>query len=174
MSRKIAGRIYRLESSFWVPADIDAVWAFASKPKNLAKISPANLNVKVDFEGEAYEGLDVKIHIRPNFSPAGISWVSRIENVIKQGDERQFQDIQISGPFAYWKHTHKFIKGLRDVESGAGSTVRSMHPGTWIVDSVEYKMPLGPLGTIAHAVVVNRLLKNMFRDRKSATLAVLG
>lgn len=170
MNQKLTGKVYHLESSFWLPADIDAVWAFGSKPKNLAKISPANMHVEVDHEGDSYEGLEIEIRIRPSFLPVPIKWGSRIENVVSTGDERSFQDVQTYGPFAYWRHTHKFVKGVRDVESSAGNTVRSLTPGTWVVDSIEYQMPLGVLGSIAHGVAVERILRNMFRDRKRAVL----
>lgn len=160
--------MHHLESSFWVPADIDTVWSLAARPKTLAKISPANLSVHVDFDGEAYEGLELTIKFRPQPLPFAIEWVSQIQNVVSQGDARQFEDIQKHGPFAFWQHTHKFIKGTRDVESAAGQTLRSLNPGTWIVDSVEYKMPLGLLGSVAHAIAVEKILRNMFRDRKKA------
>lgn len=159
---------HKLETSFWIPADIDTVWSFASRPQNLAKISPPDLHIQVGLEGEAYEGAEFEIKIKPSFSPITINWGSRIENIKATGDERSFEDVQTHGPFAYWHHTHKFTKGTRDVESAAGNTVRSLSPGTWVSDSVVYELPLGILGSIAHQLVIKRILANMFRDRRHA------
>ena len=164
---------YQIESSFWVPADIDQVWEFASKPKNLAKISPPEMNIHVSHEGPSYEGLEFEIRLKPPLLPINITWGSRIENVIPSGDERSFEDVQTYGPFKYWKHTHSFAKGTRDVESPGSGTVRSLTPGTWIKDVVVYEMPLGALGTVAHKLVVDKILRNVFRDRKEAVLKIL-
>jgi ligand-binding SRPBCC domain-containing protein len=160
---------YHLESSFWIPVDIEDVWAFGSRPKNLAKISPPEMNVKVDHDGPSYEGLEIEIKIKPWFSPITIRWGSRIENVVPVGDERSFEDVQLYGPFKYWRHTHKFVKGTRDAQTSTGETVRSLSPGTWIIDSIVYEMPLGVLGMVAREVAVAKILGNMFRDRKKAT-----
>lgn len=168
MKPNSARKLYKIESSFWVPADIETVWDVGCRPQSLAKISPKHLNVSVDFDGEAYEGLEIKIRFKPSFSPLGLTWVSKIYDVISTGDERQFVDDQVSGPFAYWKHTHKFVKGTKDVESSTGQVQRSLTPGTWIIDQVEYQMPLGLLGKAAHCILVEKILKDMFRDRKKA------
>jgi ligand-binding SRPBCC domain-containing protein len=66
-----------------------------------------------------------------------------------------FSDLQVSGPFAYWKHTHTFIP------DGPASSV--------LEDRVEYALPLGFLGRwVAGAHVRNRLLK-LFEYRHAVT-----
>ncbi|HVJ64915.1 MAG TPA: SRPBCC family protein [Bdellovibrionota bacterium] len=164
---------HRIEASFWVPVDIDTVWDFASRPTNLAKISPSEWQVRVSHNGPAYEGAEFEIQLKPPFSPITIRWGSRIENVVPSGDERSFEDLQLYGPFSYWRHTHSFSKGTRDVVAPDGTTLRSLTPGTWIKDQVEYALPMGLLGDVVEKLVVSRLLRNMFRDRKHAILAML-
>ena len=80
---------------------------------------------------------------------AGISDGARVTLVLKHGplsirwealhrgfvDGVQFQDVQVSGPFKKWEHTHKVEP------TGDG---RAM-----LVDHVDYALPLGPLGRLA-------------------------
>jgi len=163
---------YIQESSFWIPVDIEEVWPFGSTPANLAKISPDHLKVGVDYDGEPYEGLELNITFALSFIPFKINWVSKITEYQPSGDERHFVDLQTKGPFKYWNHTHTFKKGTKDFpEQNDSKVVRSMNPGTWIHDHVEYEMPFGPLGTLGHAVLVKHILSSMFTDRKRAIKA---
>ena len=54
-------------------------------------------------------------------------------------------DIQVTGPYRRWHHLHEF-------QDASG--------GTLIVDRVDYEMPLGPFGHLAHWLSVRRSLKN--------------
>ena len=67
----------------------------------------------------------------------------------------RFIDVQVRGPYSRWEHRHLFL-------SEAG--------GTWIEDHVRYRLPLGPIGRAAHAVLVRRQLEKiwLFRDRAIA------
>ncbi len=66
----------------------------------------------------------------------------------------RFVDEQESGPYALWRHTHSF-------EAQGNTTL--MH------DVVEYREPLGPLGSMAHALFVARTLETIFDFRQGAT-----
>ena len=63
----------------------------------------------------------------------------------------RFVDVQLRGPYKLWEHTHTFES------DGDGATV--------IADRVEYALPLGPLGAIAHRIVVRRDLARIFDHR---------
>ena len=58
--------------------------------------------------------------------------------------------MQLSGPYRLWHHTHSFE---RDGE------------GTLMRDVVRYALPLGPLGEIAHLVLVRGDLSRVFDFR---------
>ena len=51
-------------------------------------------------------------------------------------------DVQLSGPYRLWHHTHDF-EPLAD-------------GGTLMRDTVRYALPLGPLGALAHRLLVRR------------------
>jgi ligand-binding SRPBCC domain-containing protein len=68
-------------------------------------------------------------------------------------------DVQLSGPYRTWHHTHEF-------EPAAGG-------GTVIRDRVRYSLPLGPLGRMAHGAVVSRDLRRIFDFRSTAVERLL-
>ncbi|MDI2124614.1 SRPBCC family protein [Yinghuangia seranimata] len=61
-----------------------------------------------------------------------------------------FVDEQVRGPFAHWRHEHRFET------DGAG---------TVMTDVIDYKAPLGPLGAIAERAVLHRYMVRLIRDR---------
>jgi ligand-binding SRPBCC domain-containing protein len=65
----------------------------------------------------------------------------------------------VKGPFRRWEHTHDF-------EERPG--------GTLIRDAVLYRMRYGPLGAIAHRVLVARDLERVFDYRRDAVERLLG
>ena len=68
-----------------------------------------------------------------------------------------FVDVQLSGPYALWEHTHAFA---------ATAT------GTLIDDRVRYRLPLTPLGDAAHPLV-RRQLARIFSYRQDAVRELL-
>ncbi len=64
--------------------------------------------------------------------------------------EARFVDVQLTGPYRRWHHEHSFEESLG---------------GTWVIDHVDYEMPWGPLGRIAHALSVRRSLRQIFDFR---------
>ena len=64
---------------------------------------------------------------------------------------RQFHDVQISGPFSHWEHTH---------------TVEPEDPSScYLEDRIEYILPMGLLGSILGTSFVNSKLKKIFSYR---------
>jgi len=59
---------------------------------------------------------------------------------------REFTDEMRRGPFARWRHTHRF-------EPSAGGTL--MH------DAAEFASPLGPLGRVADALAVGSFMRRL-------------
>jgi ligand-binding SRPBCC domain-containing protein len=68
---------------------------------------------------------------------------------------RMFQDRQVKGPFARWEHTHTMET------DGAG--------GAWLVDTVEYELPLGLLGRLMAGAFVRAKLERLFAFRHEVT-----
>lgn len=59
---------------------------------------------------------------------------------------REFTDEMRRGPFARWRHTHRF-------EQTGGGTL--MH------DAAEFASPLGPLGRVADALALGRFMRRL-------------
>ena len=66
-----------------------------------------------------------------------------------------FADRQESGPFALWYHRHRFLN------DGQGSTL--------LRDEVEYKAPLGLIGSWLGGWLIRRKLERMFAYRHETT-----
>ena len=58
-----------------------------------------------------------------------------------------------------------------DQESGA---FRDTPGGTLIADAVDYELPLGALGTLAHVLFVRRTLERIFDYRRARVAELLG
>jgi ligand-binding SRPBCC domain-containing protein len=67
---------------------------------------------------------------------------------------RLFEDVQVSGPFRYWRHRH---------------LVRSCEDGAILRDEIEYEPPLGPLGRLAAPLIIAPKLKRLFDFRHQVT-----
>src|SRR3954471_5556729 len=69
---------------------------------------------------------------------------------------RRFVDVQLSGPYRMWHHTHDFSP--------------TPGGGTLMTDTVRYALPFGPLGELAHRMLVRRDLERVFDYRGRAVL----
>ena len=83
-------------------------------------------------------------------------WRTRIE---EWQPEDRFVDVQLEGPYRLWRHLHTF---------------EDRHDGTLMRDRVEYALPFGPLGWLAHRVLVARQLDSIFSHRREVIARVLG
>jgi ligand-binding SRPBCC domain-containing protein len=70
-----------------------------------------------------------------------------------------FRDIQIKGPFALWRHTHRFEP------DGASAC--------YLEDRVEYALPMGALGAMVAGRFVRRKLDRLFAYRHEVTASAL-
>jgi ligand-binding SRPBCC domain-containing protein len=137
-----------LERSQIVPRPRAEVFAFFADARNLEAITPQFLRFRVDTPGPITIGEGALIEYRLSLHGVGLRWRTRIE----QWDPGvSFVDVQLSGPYRRWRHTHRF----EDVPGG-----------TRMSDRVEYEMPLGPLGALAHALLVRRSLARIFDHRR--------
>src|SRR5690349_14544416 len=138
---------HRLLASQTIDRPIDEVFAFFSQPANLGRITPPAMRfeqVSTDLDMRA--GLEIDHRIRPVLG-IPMLWRSRIE---AYEPPRRFVDRQLQGPYKRWHHTHTFT---------------AVPDGTRIDDVVDYELPLGPLGSIAHRLFVRGQLLEIFRHR---------
>jgi NADH dehydrogenase len=139
-----------LTSQHLVAADLDAVWAFFSRAENLGRITPRSMGFEIHTEQPRTEaGAVIDYTIRPLFGiPA--RWRTRIDGV---DAPRTFRDVQEHGPYRTWIHEHRFTE---------------VAGGVRMDDRVEYEMPYGPLGSLAHRLAVKAQLQHVFDFRATA------
>jgi ligand-binding SRPBCC domain-containing protein len=141
-------RVYRLERTQFVPSPREQVFSFFSDARNLERITPEFLQFHVLNNGDTgiHEGMLIDYKLKLFGLP--FRWQSRIE-AFEPGC--RFIDVQLRGPYRRWRHLHEFA----DVPGG-----------TEMRDCVDYEMPLGPLGQLAHALFVRRTLGKIFDFRR--------
>jgi ligand-binding SRPBCC domain-containing protein len=138
---------YRLHRCQVVAGDLPDVFGFFKSPRNLEAITPRWLRFRVvgATDPEVREGTRLTYRLRLHGVP--VRWESRIAEYVENG---MFADEQVVGPYRYWYHRHLF---------------RPVLGGVAIEDVVEYQLPLGVLGRLAHAAFVRRQLTGIFDHR---------
>ena len=95
--------------------------------------------------------------LRMAAGPCKIDWVASHCDFIA---DRQFVDIQKSGPFAFWRHLHKF---------------EPMADGKCLLlDRIEYELPLSALSQPFVGGFVEAKIKRMFKYRHEITAKELN
>jgi ligand-binding SRPBCC domain-containing protein len=164
-----------LQSRQWVPHSLEQVWAFFSDPSNLEKLTPPSYRASVKVQGEFREGCKVVIALKPYGIPVPLKWISAIQGLQTSAERCEFVDVQLSGPFAFWRHHHIFETGDREFHGKRSEqTLKIDSGGTWIIDDVEYELPYGIFGAVAESLFARKQLESMFAYRKTQTLALLG
>jgi ligand-binding SRPBCC domain-containing protein len=125
------------------------VFAFFADAANLERITPSRLRFAIQTPLPIAMRPGAIIDYRLSLFGVPFRWHTVIE-VFEP--ETRFIDVQASGPYALWRHLHEFV----DAPGG----------GTLIRDRVEYQLPLGPVGELAHALFVRRQLETIFDYRR--------
>lgn len=149
-------RTHVLTASQWVPARLDAAFAFFADAANLEAITPPLLRFQIltPLPIEMREGARIDYRLRLHGLP--VRWRTRID---RWEPGVAFVDRQLSGPYAQWVHLHTF-----EPERG----------GTRLGDRVEYALPLDPLSRPAHALYVRPTIERIFAHRRDVIARVLG
>lgn len=143
-------KIYYYKTEQFLSTDINTAWNFFSSAKNLARITPPELDFNILTalaEKDIYQGMLIEYTIRPLFGIL-LNWQTQILTIKKP---EMFIDKQLKGPYKIWEHTHEFIQTEK---------------GVLMKDSVKYLLPFGILGNIAHSLFVRRKIERIFNYRK--------
>lgn len=145
--------MHTLERELSLRCSVEDLWAFHRSAEALKVLTPPNRKLELLSADTRVE--NGAIHEMRVFQ-FGIPmiWRARIHDV----DESGFTDTAERSPFAYWSHRHAFLP--RD----GGSLLR---------DTVQYALPLGPLGVLAHGLFVRKQLEELFAFRHAETRRVL-
>lgn len=141
-------RGYRLECEQLIDVPLDAAAEFFESPENLETITPPFLNFEILTPRPIAMRDGARIEYRVKLFGVPMLWRSRIEGYEKG---RAFTDVAERSPYAYWIHRHEF-----SAEGARRTRVR---------DRVDYAPAFGPLGRVAHALFVRRMLERIFAYR---------
>lgn len=129
--------------------DIKTAWKFFSSANNLSEITPKDMGFTVLTEmedDEIYEGMLIDYYVSPLFG-IRMKWQTEITHVDFQ---KSFIDFQRKGPYQLWNHHHEFIPN---------------EEGVLMKDTIDYELPMGFLGEIAHSLFVKKKLEYIFDYR---------
>ena len=143
--------MYQYTSRQELSTTMTQAWTFLSDPKNLKRITPDYMGFDIisGAERKMFPGQIIQYRLTPLLG-SPFRWVTEITHV-EEG--AYFVDEQRFGPYTFWHHKH-FIKKTES--------------GVVMEDIVDYKLPLGPLGWLAHVLFVRAKVKHIFDYREKA------
>ena len=150
-------KIYRKHTFQNLPITCDQAWDFLCDPNNLKTITPDYMGFEIlsGAEKKMYAGQIIQYIVTPVMG-IPTKWVTEITHV-KEGE--YFVDEQRFGPYALWHHKH-FIRPIEN--------------GVEMEDIIDYKIPFGTLGRLAHPIIVKPKLNEIFDYRKKKLIELFG
>jgi ligand-binding SRPBCC domain-containing protein len=139
---------YTYSCQLWLPLPPEKVFPFFSDAFNLARITPPELafNVLTKPPIDLRPGCLIDYRVRWLGFP--LRWTTRIEAF---DPPHYFIDAQIRGPYSLWHHEHTFA---------------AHNGGTAVGDTVQYRLPFGPVGRLTHTLLVRRQVEAIFTYRQ--------
>ena len=175
----------KIVAEHWVNADLKRVFAFFSDPRNLPRLMPKEMDVRLEelrlapppsevgtvvvesgaipetvvesgVDHATIAGTGSRITISFRFVPFLPFRGRWVAEILEYEPLSHFVDEQRSGPMRCWRHRHSFRRETRDGMEG-----------TVVRDEVEYQLPFGILGRIADSVIVERMMRGTFTARQT-------
>ena len=160
LSRGIVSRNMSRISVFTAETDIDApaetVFRWHAEPGALERLTPPWEPLEVVERAPGVRDGDRGI-LRVRVGPFHVRWEFEHCDYV---EGRQFRDVQISGPFRRWVHTHRMTP------QGPASCR--------LEDHIEYELPFGVLGNLFGGWFVRRKLKKLFQYRHQVTIEAMA
>ena len=140
-----------------LPVSAAEAFAWHGRPGALPRLTPPWEDVTVESASGGI-GAGAEVVLRLNLGPASVRWRALHTAHEDRGEGGgMFRDVQVSGPFAFWEHTH-------DIAPLPGDPARSV-----LTDSVRYLPPGGALGKALGAGFAEKKLAAMFAYRHAVT-----
>ena len=139
-----------------IEAPAEEVFRWHAQPNALERLSPPWDPVEILERAPGIRDGD-RGALRVRLGPFKILWLFEHRDYI---EGRQFCDVQISGPFRRWEHTHRM-----DPEGPGACT---------LTDSILYELPFGLAGKVAAGWLVQRKLVRLFEYRHRLTAQAMG
>ena len=150
-------KIYTLHKKQNLPISVEKAWEFLSNPANLKTITPdyMGFNILSGVDRPMFPGQIIQYIVTPVLG-IKTKWITEITHV---KDNEYFVDEQRFGPYALWHHKH-FIKEING--------------GIEMEDIIDYKLPFGLLGQMAHPFLVKPKLEEIFNYRTKKLEELFG
>jgi ligand-binding SRPBCC domain-containing protein len=175
----------KLVAEHWVNADLKHVFAFFSDPRNLPRLMPKEMDVRLEElrlmpppseavrvvveSGAASETVVESGGNQTKIARGGSQIVISfrlipflpfrgrwVAEILEYEPLSHFIDEQRFGPMRSWRHRHSFRhESCNGVE------------GTVVRDEVDYQLPFGILGRIADSLIVERMMRRTFTARQT-------
>ena len=160
-----ANQLHRLDQVQVIDRPLDEVFEIFSNAANLEALTPTFLSFRILTPLPIAMFAGARIEYALGLFGLPMRWRTLISDweppEVDPADgvsKARFVDQQVSGPYAVWKHTHEF--------EAVGNQTRMR-------DVVDYAVPFGFLGDIAHVLFVRRTLDRIFAHRRVATAHML-
>jgi ligand-binding SRPBCC domain-containing protein len=162
----------------WVPFPVDRVFAFFADPQNLPRLMPAWQDARIDsLELHGPKGLQppsghgishvagpgsrILLSFRPApLSPIRLRWLALIDEYVI---DHHFCDMQVTGPFRYWRHCHL-----------VNAEMHGEVKGTRVTDVVDYEWPGGSVSSAIDLLGGRLQIRQLFRSRQRKFLRLLA
>jgi hypothetical protein len=131
----------------WIPRSQSEVFAFFCDPYNLCKITPTWMLFHIVSMEPPTIGQGTLINYRLRWMGLPIRWRTLIDEWVPG---QKFVDTALKSPYILWHHTHTF---------------EPVSEGILMADHVRYRLPFGPFGVLAHRLLVQRQLNEIFDYR---------
>lgn len=138
-----------------IEAPAETVFRWHAEPGALERLTPPWEHVEVEQASPGIRDGDRGV-LRVRMGPFRVRWVFEHCDYI---EGRQFRDLQITGPFRRWDHTHRFTP------DGAGACL--------LEDIVVYELPFGALGNWFGGWYTRRKLARLFQHRHRITVEAM-
>jgi ligand-binding SRPBCC domain-containing protein len=140
----------------WISRPIEEVFGFFADARNLEDITPPWLGFKIlSMSSSAIsDGTEIRYRLRLHLIP--IHWRTEIR---RWNPPHRFVDVQRSGPYRLWHHTHSF---------------QAHSNRTKMIDVVRYALPFGFVGQIVHTLTVRSDMRRIFDYRRQRIHQLFG
>jgi uncharacterized protein len=146
------GKSQVFEARSQMPASAGAVFAWHAREGAFQRLLPPWEALEVvERHGDGIREGSRSV-LRMRVGPVPLRWTARHTRYVPGS---LFQDVQESGPFARWVHTHR----MWDEPTG----------GSMLEDEVEYALPVGLLGRAVGGAYARRRLERTFAYRHAVT-----
>jgi uncharacterized protein (TIGR01777 family) len=134
-----------------MPVSAEALYAWHAAPGAFERLAPPWEDIQdVRRMGGLEDGAETRFVVKKG--PVGVPWVARHQDHVLH---RQFRDVQVEGPFAYWNHLHCF-----DPVDDNASDLR---------DELTYSPPGGPPADWVAGGFLRGMVERMFSYRHTRT-----